>query len=129
METLGGEPDQAVSCRRVRAVDEILAGDVTDDRSDQVEFAGGIHAGISAVSPPIKSAPGLAARLHEADDQPLDDIRIDTRRTDVVEEEEGTRPVDEDVIDAVGDEIVADPFPAICDGAQAGASFRRRPCC
>ena len=103
-----GQPEDHVARRDPRAVDDLRPVDDPDDEAGDVVLALGVEAGHLG----RLAAEERAARLPAAARQPLDDLgddlRLEPAGRDVVEEEERARPLDQDVVDAVRHQVVAD---------------------
>jgi hypothetical protein len=65
--------------------------------------------GISAVSPPISAQPEARAALGDAFDDPRGGIDLQLAGGEIVEKEERLGPLADQVVDAHGDQVDADP--------------------
>ena len=104
----GRQADQHVAGRDAAPVDQPVALDAADDEAGDVVFAVGVEAGHLRGLAAEQRAAVLAARAREALDDLDGDVGVEAAGREVVEEEERLRPLHEDVVDAVIDEIDAD---------------------
>ncbi len=108
LKAAGREADDDVSGADGLARDELALLHATDDGADEIVFAGGIKAGHLSRLAAEKSHLVLLAGLAETGDHVLELDGIDLGRADVVHEEERLRALNEDVVDAVVDDVLAD---------------------
>src|SRR5713226_2083427 len=104
----GGQRDQSVPGLDAFAGKKFFAFDSADDKACKIILAGRIKTGHLRGLTADEGAAGLAARAAHAFDKLLDDVGIEFSHREVVEEEQRLRAVDENVVDAVIDEVAAD---------------------
>ena len=102
------KPDDDVAGARAPPVDDAVAFDDADAESREVIVAVGVHAGHLGGFAADQGAARLHAALGDAGDDPLGDVHRKAPGRVVVEEEEGLRALDHDVVRAHGDEVLAD---------------------
>ena len=106
-----GDPPTEGRARRPRpdprAVEDLRAVDDADDRARDVVLALGVEARHLRRLAAEEGGPVLAAAARDSLDDLLEHVGLDLPRRDVVEEEERPRALDEDVVDAVVDEVGA----------------------
>ena len=107
LESDGGKTDRDVPGRDARSVQDLLAIHDADDRSRDVVLAGRVEARHLRRLAAEERRAVLAACARDALDHALDHAGLDFPGRDVVEEEERRRALDEDVVDAVVDEVGA----------------------
>src|SRR5205085_3363138 len=90
------------------AVDQSIAPHGADDEAGDVVLAVGVEARHLGRLAAEQRAAVLAARARETLDDLDGDVRVEPTGGQVVEKEQGLRSLNEDVVDAVVDEIGAD---------------------
>ncbi len=108
-----GEAEHDVARADPRAVHDPRALDDADGEARQVVLTGGVQVGELRGLAADEGAAREPAAGDDALHDRLDARRVKTRGADVVEEIEGLGAVDEDVVDAHGDEIDADRVVAV----------------
>ncbi len=108
MEAPGFESNEPVALANARPVENPLLLDDTDDRPGDVVVARLIKARHLRRLAAEKREPELPAGFRHSRDHRRGDVGIELPHGEVVEEKERVRPLDQDVVDAVGDEVVAD---------------------
>ncbi len=105
MESGRRQRDEDVPGDNGAAVDDVRAPHLTDDEPGEVVFAIGVEAGhLRGLAAEQRAAVFLAGRGDAGDDL-LGDIGREPARCEVVEEEQRPRALNQDVVDAVIDEI------------------------
>ena len=109
------DPDQCVSSDDVVAGEERGPVGDADERAGDVERAGRVDAGHLGGLAAQEDTPGCLAGLGHAGDDVGDAVGVEDAGGDVVEEEPRPRRLNEDVVDAVVDDVdpdAADPVEA-----------------
>ena len=106
VEARGGKPDQHVSFAHV-AGQRLLAVHDAHDEPREIVVVGRVGAGHLRGLPADERTAELRARSGEAGHDLLHPHGVHLPEGDVVEEEERHRPLDQDVVHAVGHEVVA----------------------
>ena len=114
--------DQHVAGRDRSAVDQPIARDDADDEAGDVVFAVGVEAGHLGGLAAEQRAAVLAAAADEAFDDLHRHVRLEPSGREVVEEEQRLRALDEDVVDAVIDQV--DANRAVDAGQERHAQLR-----
>ena len=102
------QADQHVALLDRRAVEDALAVDHADDEPGEVVLAVGVEARhLGGLAAEQRDAAVAAGRRHPADHRRRHS-RVEPAGRQVVEEEERPRALDQDVVDAVVDQVLAD---------------------
>src|SRR6266853_6128890 len=104
----GGQRNQSVPGLDAFAGKKFFAFDSADDKACEIILAGRIEAGHLGGLTADEGAAGPAARAAHAFDKLLDEVGIEFPHREVVEEKQRLRALDENVVDAVIDEVAAD---------------------
>lgn len=120
VEASGGESENGVARLDAGAIEELAFVDDTHDGADNVDFAGFVDAGHFGGFTAEKGTAYLLAGGSHAVDDGGDLFGFKFGGGDVIEEEEGGGPLNEDVIDAMVNEILADGIPAVHVGGDFG---------
>ena len=117
VQPVGGEREEAIARPEGATVDERGSAHLSDDRADEIQLSRRVHPrhlrGLSA----DQGAPRLQAGLAHPLDQFRDGVGRELPGSDVVEKKDRARPMHQDVVHAVGDDVVPDPSPG---GARCG---------
>src|SRR6202035_3299731 len=103
-----GKGEERVAGFDVFAAENIFAFDDADDESGEIVFADRIEAGHFRGFAADEGAACFAAGAAHAVDELLDDVGFELAHGEIVEEEERFGALDENVVDAMVDEIAAD---------------------
>src|SRR5262245_20092123 len=108
VQPLRRQPDHDVALRDARAVNDPVTVDHADDEPRKVIFADGVKSGHLGGLAPEQRAIVFAASGGQPVDNLGDDVGVEFPRGDVIEEEERPGALNQDVVDAVRHEVVAD---------------------
>ncbi len=103
-----GEADDGISRARAPPIDDAVALDDAHAESGEVVVALRVHAGHFRGLAADQRAARQDAALGDAGDDAFRDVHREASGRVVVEEEEGLRALDDDVVRAHGDEVLAD---------------------
>jgi hypothetical protein len=118
MEPGAGEADQDVTVADAGGTQDMVFFDTADDESGEVVVWWGVDARHFGGFAAHECAAVFAASSGDASDDTFDHGGVEFTERDVVEEEEWERALDEDIVDAVVDQVVADRVVAVsfdCD--------------
>ncbi len=108
MQAGGRQGDQRVARLDIFAGKQFFALDGADDETSKIVLTGRIKTGHFGSFTANERAAGFAARAAHALDELLDDVGLELAHGEIVEEKERLGALDENVVDAVIDEIAAD---------------------
>ena len=123
VEPRGRQPEDDVSVRHTRAVDERVARDQADAGPGEVELLVAIDARHLGGLAPEQRASGRAADVGRALDELRDLLEVEPVRRDVVEEEERVGAGRQDVVHAVRGEVA----PRVAEPPRASREDELRP--
>ncbi|MNV27903.1 hypothetical protein D3C71_1190700 [compost metagenome] len=104
----GGDADQHVAGGHAGAVLHFALLDAGDGEAGQVVFARGIHVGHFGGFTTDQRATGLGAAVGNAADHGRSGVDVELAGGEVIQEEQRLGALDQDVVDAHGDQIDAD---------------------
>ncbi len=113
MEPGRGQAEDDVAGRDAAAVDDGVALDRAHGEARQIVVAARIHAGHLGGLAADQRAARLAAALGDAGDDGAPRLDVEPAGGEIVEEEQGLGALDDQIVDAHGDEVDADGIVAV----------------
>ncbi len=108
MDAGGGERQHHVAGGDVATRQYAVTLDRADGESGEIEVLACIHAGHFGGLAADQRRAGLAAALGDARDDSRPGLRVELPGGEIIEEEQRLRPLDDEVVDAHGDQVDAD---------------------
>ncbi len=119
MDAAAGEAENDVARSDRRAGQLLAALHRADAEARKIIVAGGIHARHLGRLAADQRAAGLEAALRDRGDNRLGDSGVELAGREIVEEEQRLGALDDEIVDAHGDEIDSDPVVAAQGRSQA----------
>ena len=108
MRAAGGQAEDGIARLDVGTGDQLRFFRHADRESRQVVLAGRVHAGHLGRLATDQGTAGQLATLGDTGDDGLAGIDVELAAGEIVEEEQGLGALDQDVVDAHGDQVLAD---------------------